>query len=277
MRILTVGDNCVDWYVDENRICPGGNAVNVAVFAQRLGVDTAYIGQLGDDAGGDLIFNALSAEGVDVSHVRRSPGNTAYATIGIVDGDRIFRGSSSGVVAMQLNEADIEFATNASVIHTGAHSFMEGSLPLLSRAAPVSFDFTTRPFHYCEPLLKHVTFASFSRANFSREEVKALIDTAHSHGVRDVYVTQGEDGSWSSDGETVHFQPATPVPIVVDTMGAGDTYIAAMLKARLSGLSIAESAEIASRVAAATCTRSGAIGYCGASDHMKEALDYKTV
>lgn len=277
MRIVTIGDNCLDWYVDENRICPGGNAVNVAVFSRRLGIDSAYIGQFGDDAGGDLMLAALTAEGVDVSHVRRSPGTSAYATIALVNGDRIFRGSSSGVVAMQLDKADLAFAATSDVIHTGAHSFMEDSLPLLSETAPVSFDFTTRPFEYCEPLLKYVTYASFSRAEFSVAEVKELINVAHSHGVHDVYVTQGSDGSWNSDGSTIHHQPASLVPEVIDTMGAGDTYIAAMLKGRLAGLSLAESAEQASEASASTCTSPGAIGYCGAADEMREAADYKAV
>lgn len=277
MRIVAIGDNCLDWYVDENRICPGGNALNVAVFSKRLGIDSAYVGQFGDDAGGELMLEALKKEGVDISHTRRVPGTSAYATIELIDGDRTFKGSSSGVVSMKPSKADLQFASTADIVHTGAHSFMETSLPRLSQVSSISFDFTTRPYEYCEPLLKHVTFASFSRAKFSASEVERLIENAHALGVRDVYVTQGEAGSWNSDGNRIHHQPAARVAKIVDTMGAGDSYIAAMLKGRVTGLSIEESAARASLEAAAICTITGAIGYCGSAEGMQEADDYKAV
>ena len=73
-RILGIGDNTVDIYVDQGMEYPGGNAVNVAVLARRLGAETSYLGCLGRDALGDLVHECLVAEGVDVSRCRRIDG-----------------------------------------------------------------------------------------------------------------------------------------------------------------------------------------------------------
>ena len=36
MKIACVGDNCIDFYDETGMACPGGNPVNVAVYARRL-------------------------------------------------------------------------------------------------------------------------------------------------------------------------------------------------------------------------------------------------
>src|SRR6266487_1275074 len=99
MRIVGIGDNVVDRYVSLGQMFPGGNALNVAVFARRAGAQTAYIGAVGTDTAGRLILQALQEEGVDVSHVRVVDGPTATADVALVDGDRQFVGSSVGVTS----------------------------------------------------------------------------------------------------------------------------------------------------------------------------------
>ena len=42
MKIACVGDNCIDYYDDNGQAFPGGNPVNVAVYAKRLGAESAY-------------------------------------------------------------------------------------------------------------------------------------------------------------------------------------------------------------------------------------------
>lgn len=62
-RILGLGDNTVDTYVDAGVQYPGGNAVNVAVMTARMGAETGYLGCVGEDEGGALVRSALVAEG----------------------------------------------------------------------------------------------------------------------------------------------------------------------------------------------------------------------
>ena len=49
VRVLGIGDNTVDIYVDQDVQFPGGNAVNVAVMMKRLGAEASYLGCIGTD------------------------------------------------------------------------------------------------------------------------------------------------------------------------------------------------------------------------------------
>lgn len=52
MKILGLGDNVFDVYQNLNISYPGGNAVNVAVNATQLGIESAYLGYIADDCYG---------------------------------------------------------------------------------------------------------------------------------------------------------------------------------------------------------------------------------
>ena len=274
MRIVSVGDNCLDWYLDRQMIYPGGNTLNLAVYMRRLGAEAAYIGQLGDDRPGDIMAAALAAEDVDITHLRRLPGRSGYATIKTIEGERVFQGASPGVTPFVLDQADYAFLAGSDLIHTGDSSYQDDAVARLAAIAPVSFDFSVKPIQFCEPILPAVTYAIFSRPSFTLAEVADLIAWAHGLGVAEVYVTQGEDGSFSSAGDGIHHEPAIPTE-AVDTLGAGDSFITGVLFARLSGMSIPEAARNGSALAAATCCGYGAFGRGEPAGDMTIAPDHQ--
>lgn len=49
MRVIGLGDNVVDMYMHRNVMYPGGNAMNFAVYANLMGVESAYLGVFGSD------------------------------------------------------------------------------------------------------------------------------------------------------------------------------------------------------------------------------------
>ena len=59
----------------------GGKGANQAVAAARLGADVAMVGRVGRDAFGNLLRDGLAREGIDVRHVRRTPGASGTAVI----------------------------------------------------------------------------------------------------------------------------------------------------------------------------------------------------
>ncbi len=275
MKVVAIGDNCLDWYLDREMVHPGGNALNVAVYSHRLGAQSGYIGQFGTDWAGDVMIHALESEGVDISRIRRVSGTSGYATIETVLGDRVFRGSSNGVVAFDPEPGDYAFMAGADVIHTGDSSFLEDHLASFAAIAPVSFDFSIKSDDYCERLLPHVTYATFSRPGLAVHEVGELISWAHALGAREVYVTQGEDGSYSWADGVLHHEPATATTQVVDTLGAGDSFIAGMLVARLAGSPLETAAARASAFAAQSCGTLGAFGYAESATRMTTAPDHR--
>ena len=56
MKLIAIGDNVTDCYMDEGVYFPGGNAVNVAVNCKKNGAEKVnYIGVFGDDERADYI------------------------------------------------------------------------------------------------------------------------------------------------------------------------------------------------------------------------------
>jgi fructoselysine 6-kinase len=191
-----------------------------------------------------------------------------------VEGERVFQGASNGVVAFDPSAADYEFMAGAALIHSGDSSFMGEHLERFAAIAPLSFDFSIKPTEYCSPILPHVSYATFSRPEMDPAQVPDFIDWAHSRGAKYVLVTKGMAGSWVSDRTRIHHEPAVPTQ-VLDTLGAGDSFIAAMLMSLLRGESLAESAAFAAQFAAQSCRGYGAFGYEAAAAEMTLAADHR--
>jgi len=67
----------LDYFPQINQHFAGGNALNQAINFRALGWETAFLGALGTDEAGDQIENLLRKNGVDLSGMRRLPGQTA--------------------------------------------------------------------------------------------------------------------------------------------------------------------------------------------------------
>lgn len=258
MRLISIGDNVVDRYLAQKVMYPGGNAVNVAVFARRCGADTGYIGVLGDDAAGDLVWRALTVNGVDTSHTRRAPGINAFAMVELRGGDRVFVASSKGVSVFTPTSHDLKFAATADVIHTSHASSLEDHVATLASLAPVSFDFSYRHEpDYLHRVLPHVTFAHFSAGHLNDTEVADLATRAAAYQPRHLLITRGALGAeYWQDGHHFH-QPARDVR-VVDTLGAGDAFIASLLVDTAAGISAEDVLARAADRSAIVCQTHGA-------------------
>lgn len=261
VRLCGLGDNVVDRYVDQGLMFPGGNAVNVAVHARRSGADTAFVGVIGTDDEGDLVKSSLLSEGVRSDRVRREEGVTAFATVFTDEtGNRSFGLCLKGVSLFLPNEADLEYLTEFDIVHLCETIRMEEALPEIASRAAISYDFSDRDNEYAAPLLQWITVATFSRSESSTEEVEAQIAWAHANGARWVIVTRGALGSVVSDGTRIHHQKAAPAH-VVDTLGAGDSFIARFVVRMWEGVGLTEAAAEAALYSAQICGVPGGFGY----------------
>jgi len=144
IKIAAMGDNVVDCYLSLGRMFPGGNCLNVSVFARRFGATTAYIGAVGKDRAGNLILQALEAEGVDISRLRQLDGATAYCIIGHRDADRVFLSFDLGVSRFEPSEHDLKFLGGFSAVHIGQSSGLDQHVADAARHTLLSYDFSTR-------------------------------------------------------------------------------------------------------------------------------------
>lgn len=258
-RILAVGDNVVDCYPDLGVMFPGGNAVNVAVHASRCGARSAYLGVLGADPAGELVQSSLEREGVDLALSRVVDGPNAHAVVRVVQGNRVFEYGDPGVSKILLRDNDFAAMTQVDLVHTGECSMVEQDLPQIAAAARLlSFDFSERPWSYVQAYAQYADIAIVSAAGAgSPAELAARIAAL---GPATVAVTQGAAGATLLvNGRTLHAPAGSGA--VVDTLGAGDAFIARLLV----GLARDEEIELvlsaATSYATLTCGSYGAFGY----------------
>lgn len=263
-RVLGIGDNTVDIYVDRGMQFPGGNAVNVAVLAKRLGADAGYLGCLGRDPLGDLIHDSLVEEGIDLTRLRRIDGPNAWCRIKHDGNDRRFAGSIPGVRGRyDLNAADDAYIGSFDVAHTGISSDLDGELARIAEQAPLlSYDYSeywrTRDI---EGTYSHVDIAFMSYPDASDEACRALMADVMGKGVSKLVVaTRGARGScaWMNGQFYVEgIRPAT----IVDTLGAGDGFIAGFLVSFLKDSDPVTALAAGADNAARACAYQGAFGH----------------
>ncbi|UUZ86699.1 PfkB family carbohydrate kinase [Paenibacillus sp. P26] len=245
---------------------PGGNAVNVAVLCKRYGAEhCSYMGLIGDDRAGSHIIHALRQEGIDISRIRVAAGPSGEARVAMTeDGDRVFVGSNRGgvqdLLTLRLNDEDLAYIRSHDIVHSSVYSHLEHELPKLKDMA-VSFDFSTRRDPaYLQLVCPNLTYAFFSGGDLSKDECLELAEAVRGFGVRVIGITRGAQGAVFSESGTVYEQGVIPVK-PVDTLGAGDSFIAAFLTHYTRDKDMASALQQAAEAAAGTCGYYGAFGY----------------
>jgi fructokinase len=279
VHTLVVGEALVDVVRDETTVVehPGGSAANAAVALARLGRPTRLLTAYADDDRGALLDRHLADAGVlpavDPHLLRRTP--TATATLG-PDGAATYEFDLEWRLAELGGLTDARFVhvcSLAGVLEPGASRVLD----LLAEAsAPVTYDVNARPAvtgtgaSVTAAIERVAAMATLVKA--SDEDLAVLypsltaIDAVarlRALGPQVVVVTRGADGADWFGADTVHV-PAVPVR-VADTIGAGDTFGAALLDAlwdldptSIAAAQVEDALSYAVRAAAITVSRPGA-------------------
>ena len=233
---------------------PGGAPANVAVGLARLGVPSAFVGQVGDDPFGAWLRDVVAQEGVDVSHLLSS--REARTTIAFVatrrDGKKdicFYRnpGADALLCPEDLNDSLFD---SARLFHCGSVSLSlspcrEAQLLAAHQAKKrgllVSFDPNWRPslwnnFDLARQLIwKMMPLCDVVKvADEEWEFVTETTDFAEgaakirAKGPKLVVVTRGAEGAYFDceygRGDVPGFKADA-----IDTLGAGDAFVAGLL------------------------------------------------
>ncbi|MFD7710200.1 PfkB family carbohydrate kinase [Streptomyces sp. NPDC059786] len=237
LNVLGFGDSTIDRFVDRGTDYPGGNCVNVAVYARRLGLDAAHLGVFGDDDLGTYLRTAVAAQGVTVDHSVVRPGATSVSTLHVRDGDQEFLGYDPGGDAvgapLALDPALLAYAASFALVRSSAYSHTEAELPRLAAAEPlISFDFSDEDEYrapaYLDRVCPHVDLALLSCSHLDEGATRALLAETVRRGAGIALATRGLDGAIAHDGRTTATAPARPAApgTMSDTMGCGDAFLA---------------------------------------------------
>jgi len=260
--VATMGDNCFDHYLPPLDLrFVGGNALNVAIGLRDAGHDVAYAGAVGRDDAGRAVLAAARARGIDTTHVQVADGATGITTIRLTDdGDRMFESEVLGTSGRfrPTAAALADLGRRAWVHGAGLWGGVDGFAGLRRSGTRLSYDFShvSTPERMAE-LCPHLEVAFLSAPGSDADAAAELGERAVAGGAITAIVTRGRHGSLAVSGGGVHHQPPVPVT-VVDTLGAGDAYIAACISALVEGAPLATALERGAHAAARTCTHYGA-------------------
>lgn len=257
----------------DHRRAGGGKGANQAVAAARLGRRVTMVGAVGADTEGEWLTGLLTAEGVDTSGVLRAPRPTGQAIVLVTaDGDSTIAVSSGANMWLAPEHLDpfgallggagavlLQQEVDAGVVAAAVRA--AGGLVVLNPAPARPVDPAT--LARVDVLVPNrgelAALAGVPDGPADDREVDRLVAQARSLGTRGpVVVTLGSDGALVVTADRQWLVPAERVD-AVDATGAGDTFCAALADALLDGAAIDAAARWASRVAAVTVTRAGAM------------------
>ena len=258
-------------------LAPGGKAGNQATQIARLGVHTWLVSSVGADPLGDIISEQLAAAHVDRSYLVRSATlPTGASTIFAVGGEYasiIFPGAAGTLVNADLVAAIPAFQQSKFVLtqlELGAELALDvmtyarqaGAISVLNASPLVGFDIGSLQSvlesadilivnrHEADVLLSHSSTAG-GRAVDSAQRLHRQFK------MQVVVVTCGADGSVLVRGDAVVQQPAFPVE-VVDSIGAGDAFLGALIAAWMGGAEDEHAVRSASAAGALAASAAGA-------------------
>ncbi|RGP35261.1 PfkB family carbohydrate kinase [Pseudotabrizicola alkalilacus] len=253
--MIAVGDNCLDVYLTRNQLAVGGNALNVAVQWRNLGLRVRYMGVVGPDAEGDTILAAIAKAGLDPADCERRPGHSAVTLLQDRLGDRRFLLEDLGVGLHYMPGVEgLAALAQADWVHLGTNSSPTLLRYLLDAGLNFSVDLSTA---YATLDLAGVPLVFASGPEDNAQPVSPLIDGLLARGAQRAVVTCGRRGAYYHDGFKLHQGAAQPIT-VVDTCGAGDSFIATFLADHMIGGQPApEALRRATMAAAVTCMHEG--------------------
>ncbi|WP_432357002.1 carbohydrate kinase family protein [Sporosarcina sp. UB5] len=259
-HVLIYGDVFVDYIAKDHTNTTfnkflGGATVNVAAGVSRLGAPSAFITVIGDDATSQFVWNELRQEGVDLSfakleNAKRVCGVSIHLT---KDHERIFHSYMNETPDIQVESADLQSDAfqNASVLHIGSGTMFHPTALSTTREAvrmakasgvPLSFDANIRPLRWKnETFCRDTIMSFFSETDILKltdeelyfltetETLEAGIAKLTSYHIPVVLITVGAQGTFAVlDGHVTHVGVEQIKP--VDTTGAGDAFIAGILR-----------------------------------------------
>lgn len=266
MKMITIGNNVADVYLDKETMYPGGNALNVAVMSKNNGAKkSSYIGIIGSDEIGDYILQTLQDQNINISRVRKAYGVSGQAFVNLDSrNDRIFIDSNKGGIqndlSIKINEKDLDLIKEHDILHTSLYSNSDDHIPLLSKHIPISYDFSNHyTYDHLERICPYVSYGFISGSHLSEQEIEETVKIIHGYGTKVVVITRSDKGAIASLNGTIYYQDIKPVD-VVDTLGAGDSFIAGFLTDYIEHNQMTKALATGAQKAATTCTVNGAFG-----------------
>lgn len=235
---------------------PGGAPCNVLAMLTKMGKRTAFIGKVGRDAIGYMLRDALVTCGINIDHL--SFDDKVPTTLAFVsktdDGDRSFSFYRNPGADVMLQESDVnyEIIRNSKIFHFGTLSMTHDGIRNVTKKAVsyakeqgalISFDPNIRELLWdsLDTLREQMAYGMrmCDILKISDNEIQwftgkedfhqAVMRVKSEYDIPLIFLTLGKDGSRAYYKEIWIEMPAFRVEEVIDTTGAGDTFMGVAL------------------------------------------------
>lgn len=291
IELLTIGTALVDsiikgfdpkpvsasgYRAESGTLSVGGEAVNGAIAAAKLGVRTAILCSLGNDSAGTLVTAALEANGVDTGRIVRSDEHPTPVTTMFVrdDGSRQsvtntahryhfhperFLGDLTGVRAVVLGSLFRAPFDDPEVISAVLKAVKSQGILIAADTKLPNFRFLSlADLKEVLPLIDYITpNEDEARYYTSKSDPQEMAEVFLSSGVKNVIIKLSAKGCYFQNAERSLRLPPFRVE-AVDATGAGDTFLAGFLASLLNGASVQEALLFANACGAICTTKGGA-------------------
>lgn len=275
--------------IEQVELHTGGCANNTGAGLARLGLRVGAEGKVGTDGFGDFILKHLETEGVDTRGiVRDDKVNTSFTFVMIApDGERAFFHFVGANGAYGIEDVNFDLIGESRILHVAGSFVMPkldgeptaevlrlsqemGVVTCLDTVWNDAIDAyaTLKPsLPYLDYFLPSIDEARLMTGQESPGDVaKFFLD----HGVGTIGLKMGAEGSYLANADSAAHVPAFKVD-VVDTSGAGDSWIAGFLAGVSKGWGLERSGRLGSAMGAMCAT---AIGATAGLRGMDETIDF---
>lgn len=295
--------------IDKPRICCGGDALNVALGLARLNENVSIIGRIAEDNNGRFILEECRKQGIDVSRVVYDEECATAASYALIDekGERHFLTEKAVFARLEGSDVTNESIEKADIVYIGsamAHRKMDagGIEDIFSRAhtipdkstisgksaipgkntrltvmdAAINIEDPERDWlNYLEPAFRQtdVFFPSMDEAAkiTGEKQPEKIAEAFRKFSMKLFGIKMGAKGCFVTNFmESRYIQCPQNMP-VVDTTGAGDSFMAGLICALSKGWDVFSAAEFASCVATKNV---GAVGGTAGVPDFEEALRF---
>ncbi len=257
--------------VDTIQFATGGGATNAAVTFARQGLESCFIGKLGNDIASHGVIQELDSEAIDTQHVVYHDSlGTQYSTILLADtGERtilIYRGAANTHTPKDYE--NVSFEGNDWLYVSSFAGALDALNVVFEKAAAAGVKITFNPGEkeLEQPDQLRALLEDVEVLILNREEAQKLVEGTELeelvrhllHYVPVAIVSDGPNGVMASDGKTVVRAGMYQDVKVIDRTGAGDAFGSGFLSQWSQGRSLKDSIVFASANSTSVVTKIGA-------------------
>ena len=254
--LVCCGENVVDMIMNKQgsyQPIAGGSALNIAVGLGTMGNPTGYAMPISSDALGDMLMESLTKANVEYLATKRPDRLSGLAVVTLLDGGQPAYGFYRANAAdTELEHGELpELELKVEHLHVGGSPSLGNSacskllMPWIHEQhghRTLSIDPNVREalvddrdsfLYHCDQIIEKATLCRLSIEDaqymYNTKNPNIIADIVLDKGAKLVAVTLGDKGALLADDSTRVTSEFELPSKISDTVGAGDTFMAALL------------------------------------------------